>query len=89
MQVSLHGLMITLLNGVEQYSQTSNVLVGFRQARSGFITAVIFNHIYIYIYIYIYIVHFHLYHSVNIYSYWLQEPFCYLSLYTLYKLSEQ
>lgn len=83
MQVSFHGLMATLLNGVEQYSQTSNVLVGFRQARSDFFTALICN------YIYIHIVHFHLYHSVNNYSYWLQEPFCNLSLYTLCKLSEQ
>jgi hypothetical protein len=30
-----------------------------------------------------------LYHSVNIYSNWLQEQFCNLSLYTLYTLSVQ
>jgi len=41
----------------------------------------------IYIYIYIHIIHFHLFHSVNIYLNWLQKQFCYLSLYTLYILS--
>jgi hypothetical protein len=38
----------------------------------------------IYIYIYIHIIQFHLYHSSNIYSNWLQEPFCNLSLYALH-----
>ena len=41
----------------------------------------------IYIYIYIHIIHFHLFHSVNIYWNWLQEQFCNLSLYTLHILS--
>ena len=35
-------------------------------------------------YIYKHIVQFHLYNSVNIYSYWLREQFCNFSLYTLY-----
>ena len=35
------------------------------------------------------IIHFHLYHSVNIYSNWLQEQLCNVSLYTLYILSVQ
>ena len=48
---------------------------------SKFFTAVICN------YIYIHIIHFQLYHSVNIYSNWLQEQFCNFSLYTLYILS--
>ena len=39
--------------------------------------------------IYIHIIQFHLYHSVNIYSNWLQEKFCNLSLHTLYILSVQ
>ena len=33
------------------------------------------------------IIQFHLYRSVNIYSNWLQEQFCNLSLYTLYILN--
>ena len=33
---------------------------------------------------YVHIIQFQLYHSVNIYSEWLQEQFCTLSLYTLY-----
>jgi hypothetical protein len=40
-------------------------------------------------YIYEHIIQFHLYHSVNIYSDWLQEQFCNLSLSTLYILSVQ
>ena len=39
---------------------------------SQFFTAVIFT----YIYIYIHIKQFHLYHTVNMYSNWLQEQFC-------------
>jgi len=38
---------------------------------------------------YIRIIQFHLYYSVNIYSNWLREQFCNLSLYTLYILSVQ
>jgi len=39
--------------------------------------------------IFIHIIQFHLYHSVNSYSDWLQEQLCKLSLYTLYILSVQ
>jgi hypothetical protein len=45
---------------------------------SQFFTAVIYTSIYIHIF------HFHLHHSVNIYSTWLQEQFYNLSLYTVY-----
>ena len=48
----------------------------------GFSIAVICTYIYIYI-------EFQLYHSVNIYSNWIQEQFCNVFLYTLYILSVQ
>jgi len=40
-------------------------------------------------YIYVHVIQFHLYRAVNIYSNWLQEQFCNLSLYILYILSVQ
>lgn len=40
-------------------------------------------------YTYVHILHFHLYHSVNIYSDWLWEHFCNLSLCTLDVLPAQ
>jgi len=70
----------------KKYKRTKHILLLISLPEVAVCFFIIFFTAVIWTYIYIHIIQFHLYHTVNIYSNWLQEQFCNLSLHTLYTL---
>jgi hypothetical protein len=75
--------------GISSLVRYKSVYVAVVNKSRYFSVFVVFHRRYLHLYLYTYYSQFHLHHSVNIYSNWLQEQFCNISLYTLYTLSVQ